>query len=65
MVLQDLYVRSASTVLQSSQKEVQRYLRGEKIPLESPQFAPARGSPQYNLFEEFDVVDETFQDEFS
>jgi hypothetical protein len=49
----------------TSQKEVQRYLRGEKRPLETPQFAPARGSPQYNLFEEFDEVDETYHDEFS
>jgi ssDNA-binding Zn-finger/Zn-ribbon topoisomerase 1 len=49
----------------TSHKEVQRYLRCEKIPIETPQFAPARGSPQYSLFDEFDGVDETFQEEYS
>jgi len=47
----------------TSTQEVQRYLRGEIHPLETPQFALARGSPQYSFFDEFDVVDETFHDE--
>jgi hypothetical protein len=28
----------------------------EELPIKTPQFAPARGSPQYNLFEEFNGV---------
>jgi hypothetical protein len=40
-------------------------LRGEKLPVETPQFAPARGSPQYLLFDEFDGIDETYLDEYS
>jgi uncharacterized protein with PIN domain len=46
----------------TSHKEVQRYLRGQKLPSETPQFAPARGSPQYSFFDEFDGVDETYHE---